>query len=73
MEVYKTQYDRESNPELTADIDRLQNLLHVAMLFYESLKEKHGDIWPDYIDSKLPIVQSYVASPIEVWPEEEDF
>jgi hypothetical protein len=31
------QYDRESNPELAADIDKLVTLLDVALDFYEDL------------------------------------
>ena len=65
------QLNTESNPELAQDIGRLQDKIDAALDFYHQLREKHGDLWGDYIDNKLPVCASYALTPLAIWPDED--
>jgi hypothetical protein len=74
MTEYKEiQYDTESNPELTADIKKLQDLIEVALLFAEQLQEKHSELqgWEMVVD-KLNMAGAWAMTPLEIWEDEDE-
>jgi hypothetical protein len=61
----KAKLDPKADPELVRDIRNAQRKLEEAISAYYELRDKHGDLWPDYIEDKLSIAHGYLEMPIE--------